>query len=185
MFFDGLFAALINLKFTLCFKTSMNHSYITWWQQALGTIDRIVYYLQSACDAMGGALKQRMEKLAGMENEIYYGPAENIVARLQPESTIRMSVNIKWYIWSLALPLLQVCNCCFLLTGAHSGGHRQGGGDHHRHAHQPPGGHAHPPDQVPAKWEHERQEDAERRDELPCESLHEEEGCWPLKFSVI
>ena len=59
------------------------------------TIDRMVYYLQSACDAMGGALKQRMEKLAGMENEIYYGPAENIVARLQPESTIRLSVNIK------------------------------------------------------------------------------------------
>ena len=55
----------------------------------------MVYYLQSACDAMGGALKQRMEKLAGMENEIYYGPAENIVARLQPESTIRLSVNIK------------------------------------------------------------------------------------------
>ena len=44
---------------------------------------------------MGATLKKRMEQLAGMENEIYYGPAENIVARLQPESTVRMSVNIK------------------------------------------------------------------------------------------
>ena len=42
-------------------------------------------------------LKNSMDDLAGMNNNVFIGGLEDIVAELQPESTIKLSVILLYY----------------------------------------------------------------------------------------
>ena len=50
--------------------------------------------LKSPADGIGGTLKQTLDLKAGMNNQLFIGDPEDIVAEVQPDSTIRLSVSL-------------------------------------------------------------------------------------------
>ena len=52
------------------------------------------YIFKSTCDGIGGTVKNTLDERAGMNSNLYIGSPEDIVAEIQPLSTIRLSVLI-------------------------------------------------------------------------------------------